>query len=238
MNSCIIYKFIFSNGKTYIGQTNDYYRRMRQYKCYSHNENHKYYNLLIYKAIRKCGWDNVKREIICTVSEEFVDDTERYFIEKYNSLVENGYGYNIEDGGKLNKCAVWKGKKRPEHSKRMMGKGNPNYGKKFSDEHRKNLSESLMGNPSPMAGKILSDETKNKISNTLKGYKHSNYTKLKMGISRHKSVFQIDVLSTKIIKKYDSIGIASVETNTDRTSISKCLHNKANTAGGYVWRYA
>lgn len=63
-----------------------------------------------------------------------------------------------------------KGIKRPEHSKRMMGKNNPSYGKKMSkghsellkslarmpksDEHKKHLSEALKGNKPPNMKKI------------------------------------------------------------------------------------
>lgn len=99
MSTYIIYKLVFPNNKVYVGQTaQKLKRRLSAHKCYS-----KCGNTVLSNAIRKYGWGSIKQEVICTVSEEFVDDVERYFIKEFNSLVKNGKGYNIEDGGNKNK---------------------------------------------------------------------------------------------------------------------------------------
>lgn len=91
----IIYKLIFPNDKIYIGQTRQEFNvRMNQYKNDSLNNKKKIYNILVYKAIRKYGWENVEKEIICTVSEGFVDEAEIYFIKEYRSNNKR-FGYNI-----------------------------------------------------------------------------------------------------------------------------------------------
>jgi hypothetical protein len=51
---------------------------------------------------------------------------------------------------------VNKGKKNPNHSKRMSGKNNPNFGKKLSLEIRNKISKSHIG-------KVFSEETKTKM---------------------------------------------------------------------------
>ena len=42
----------------------------------------------------------------------------------------------------------------------------------------------------------------------------------------------------KLIKKYDSISLASKKTAIHTTSISNVCKGSAKTAGGYIWKYA
>lgn len=55
----------------------------------------------------------------------------------------------------------------------FTGKNNPNYGKKFSEEHRRKLSEAHKGNK-------LSDEAKRKLSEFNKGRTHTLETRKKL----------------------------------------------------------
>lgn len=90
------------NHKVYIGQTNDFEKRMRGHKSVAFNKKANNYKLHLYQAIRKYGWDNFTKEIIEEISDkesqEYVDERERYYIEFYDST-NRGKGYNIDLGG-------------------------------------------------------------------------------------------------------------------------------------------
>jgi len=99
MYTHIIYKLTFPNNKIYIGQTSlDFNIRLNCHKSSAYNSN---LNRYIHNAIKKYGWDNIVKEIICTVSSEFSDDAEKYFINKY-SCNDIRFGYNLTGGGKQN----------------------------------------------------------------------------------------------------------------------------------------
>lgn len=237
MNYYIIYKLLFPNGKVYIGQTfQDFVQYMNRYNSISKNKKSPEYNRLIYRTIRKYNWNKVKKEIICTVSEEFVDEAERYFIKLYKSN-NKLFGYNLTDGGnknkhhseetkeKLRKINLNKkrpefsgknhpfyNKKRPEHSKfmsiKMSGKDNPNYGKKYPKQ-----SKRMSGKNNPMFGKV--------------GNQHP----------RSKPINMYDKNYNNLIKTYESITQASINSNVLRPNIIKVLNGERKFAGGFGWRY-
>lgn len=90
------------NGKSYVGQTNNFRLRMNGHKSDAFNKKSHAYNYPLSNAIRKYGWDNFKNEIIEEISEEenqfYVDEREIYYIAYYKSL-SSEYGYNILKGG-------------------------------------------------------------------------------------------------------------------------------------------
>ena len=78
-----------SNGKGYIGQSNDIQRRFLE---------HQYKNdLAIDKAITKYGIDAFTYEVIEECSLNELDEKEIYWIEYYNTYL--GFGYNCNMGG-------------------------------------------------------------------------------------------------------------------------------------------
>ena len=56
------------------------------------------------------------------------------------------------------------------------------------------------------------------------------------GINRGKKVLQFD-LNGKFIREWDTIRMASAETNTDQKSIINCCKNKIKKANNFIWRY-
>jgi group I intron endonuclease len=111
-----------------------------------------------------------------------------------------------------------------QNSKRLMGKGNPNYGKKQSQETRNKRSKKLLGN-------------KNGIGNKSKlGQKESIETILKRAIKTKKSILQYD-LQGNFIKGWDSAVDAQKLLFIGRNSISMCLVGSRKTAGGFIWKY-
>lgn len=87
-----IYQFIFPNGKQYIGLTsrpvNERWQNGKGYK-----------SQVVGKAINKYGWNNIEKKIL-NITEELEEacDLEQYYIQQYNSLIENN-GYNVSAGG-------------------------------------------------------------------------------------------------------------------------------------------
>jgi group I intron endonuclease len=92
----LIYKAEFPNKKCYVGLTT---LNLEKRKC-SHKNTSKKSNLLLYKAIRKYGWDNV----VWTIIEDNITDItilnerEAYWIKELNALKPNGY--NLRQEGK------------------------------------------------------------------------------------------------------------------------------------------
>lgn len=116
------------SGKSYIGRSLNLEERLNKYK-----------NLLcsdqqyIYHAILKYGWDNMKVTILYSeerneLSNDTLNRLEEEFIEKFNTLIPNGY--NLKTGGN-----------QPLLSKETKEKMSiAKIGKRFSEEHRKKLS--------------------------------------------------------------------------------------------------
>lgn len=93
MNDYIIYRFIFPDGKMYIGQTN-------QNPEHRWRNGEGYYNQKrVYKAILNFGWDNIKKEILFTnLTKIEANILEKTIISEYNTTNEL-FGYNVTSGG-------------------------------------------------------------------------------------------------------------------------------------------
>lgn len=88
MENYTVYKFTFTDGKTYIGQT-----KLPVEKRWENGEGYK--GQKVYTAIASEGWDNIKKEILHTnLTKELALKIEQYYIHKFNS-VKNGY--NIKE---------------------------------------------------------------------------------------------------------------------------------------------
>ena len=108
-----IYKITSPVGKIYIGQSVNILKRKRNYKCSLAKKQTR-----LHRSILKYGWEYHSFEIIHTCGKEKLDELEKYYIKKYNTLNTN-HGLNLKDGGANGLCSI---------------------------ETRKRLSESHMGN--------------------------------------------------------------------------------------------
>lgn len=84
------------NGKMYIGQSVDIYKRWKKHKTECLNKKSKSYNYPIYRAFRKYGIENFNFEILeeCALNE--LNTRERYYIVMFNTFFK---GYNQTFGG-------------------------------------------------------------------------------------------------------------------------------------------
>ena len=87
------------NGKVYIGQSVDIYRRFRSHRHNAYNsKNKETYNLYLYTAIRNYGKENFTYTIVEQCDKSMLNERERYWIGYYKSN-QKDYGYNLSDGG-------------------------------------------------------------------------------------------------------------------------------------------
>ena len=104
MKKCGIYRIVFSNGKSYIGQSVDIKNRFREHYRASHPEIYKGKNqrdsrLPVHRAMAKYESTNgYFLEILELCSPCELDDKEKYWINYYNSSIDKN-GYNIAIGG-------------------------------------------------------------------------------------------------------------------------------------------
>lgn len=204
-----IYKIINRiNGKIYIGQSIDIYRRWKEeshfYKCNDYLRN----------AFNKYGLENFDFEILEECSIEELDEKEIYYISLYRSN-EHKFGYNLTSGGShCNFTDKAKAKMSKSHKGKNCGKTHPLYGKHHSIESKKKMSESQKGN-------------KNHL-----GHKHSEQTKSIISKCNSKKVKCIE---TGCI--YNSIKEASEKTNTNNACICLCCKGKLKKTNGFSWCY-
>ncbi len=97
------------NNKIYIGQSINIEKRIKEHFWKAQNEKDISYNTAIHQAIRKHGKENFEWKVLEECNIEDIDKLEQEYIEKYNSLVPDGY--NILIGGQknrvtLNKCII------------------------------------------------------------------------------------------------------------------------------------
>ena len=88
-----IYELVFPSGKSYVGQTRRWKRRMKEHEgCSKSTDGH-----LVKRAIRKYGWSQVKVLKLATVPRDELDSAECMWIAKRGTLSPGGY--NLTPGG-------------------------------------------------------------------------------------------------------------------------------------------
>lgn len=199
-----IYKITSPNNRIYIGQSRDCNTRKRRYSNLECLKQRRLYN-----SIKKYGWDAHKFEVIKECSIEKLNESEKYYVDLYQSF-NSVHGLNLIDGGgavgsrsietrEKNRIATKLRydlglKEKPIGIKngmygnghKLLGKKNGRYGKPVSEETRKKISESNKKYYSEIGKRRLSESTKQKMSISARGNKNclgrilSDATKEKM----------------------------------------------------------
>ncbi len=205
------YIYIITNKITkqnYIGQTTqDLYERWRQHKKKSSN------CVYLKSAFSKYGIENFDFKLICIGFDDDLNKLEIFYINKYNSIVPNGY--NLRLGG--------------------------NNGGKHNEETKQKISESLKkrlnSNNYKKIGKPHTEETKIKLSNINKGKKHKIETIEKLRLINTKyRVIQLD-MSGNIINIFFNTVEAAKALNTTKNNICRVCNGKTKSAKGFLFRY-
>ena len=170
------------NGKSYVGQTTNMRRRIREH------ERGKNPNAAVHQAIIKYGAGAFRHEVICLcANKEASDAIEMCLIKLWDTQKR---GYNLTPGGrgtgvgegnhrwgatnsdKQRKAAAESNHRRagfttPEETKKKISEASK--GRAFTEEHRKHLSEAQTGEKNHRYGTKASEETRAKLSSIRKG---------------------------------------------------------------------
>lgn len=167
------------NGKYYIGETVNVYRRICEYKCKGKQ--------IIHNAILKYGIENFHIDVyyLPDFDKKGLHDLEEELIIKFNSLQPNGY--NV-----LKRGQSMVGFNHSDETKQKISKART--GKKLSEEHKRKISLGLTGkkmSPEAIANRIESfkgfkhtEECKQRMSGLKKGTKMSDEARKNMSIAR------------------------------------------------------
>jgi group I intron endonuclease len=194
--------------QSYVGQTiMDLNERWRQH-C-KPNSNCRY----LKSSIKKYGVDSFEFKLICVCFDNDLDKYECFYMNKYNTIVPNGY--NLREGGNSGK----------HHEETKI---------KIS-ETLKNRTDIIRGKP--QLGKPHTEEIKNKISKTLTGRKLSSETKDKLKkINIKHNVFKIDKETGEILETFKGYVEAASSVQTSKGAIWKVCNGKSKMAKGFIWK--
>lgn len=235
-----VYKIINNiNSKIYIGSSSDLYSRMNNHKSLLNKNKH--HSCHLQNAWNAYGCDSFSFIIVEEVNfDESISPKEKDLMLKlkekeYIKLFksdDNYFGYNIVSNP--DRSPMFGRKHSIESRKKMsewqIGENNNNYGKKFSEDHRRKISESHKGKKV-----VISDEQKEKISNSLKGKKPVKAIEKSIE-NRMRKICQYDI-NGNLIRIWNNTKEASDSISVNRMCIVDCCRGKQKTSKGFVWRY-
>lgn len=220
--SCGIYKIENKiNGKIYIGQSIEIEHRWQKHLAANDD-------FVIHKALKKYGKENFDFSIIEECNSLELDNKEKYWIDYYNSLIPNGY--NMIPGGSQG-LGLAKGK--PVQQYDLKG----NFIAEYPSAHQASSATGInfssicaccrneISHTKEFQWKCTND--KNKIINIINNHE---------AIIVERKVYQYN-LDGKLIKIYNNLNEASINSGISKSIICKVCRFQGNTAGGYVWRY-
>ena len=190
MDICGIYKITSPTKRVYIGQTNNFKRRMVHYKnglCKGQTR--------LYNSFLKYGVKNHEFEMIEECKEELLNEKERYWQERYDVLGRSGLNcrYQKIDGrsGKISEetkhkmSESQKGRVPSKKTRELWSRQRK--GRKLSKEHIEILRK-------VHTNRKVSEDTRRKMSEAKKGWVPSEETREKMRKNRARQVFSKESL--------------------------------------------
>jgi len=236
-----IYKLTFPNKKVYIGQTvQKFCNRMSQHKRNAYKAC-KDSNLLLYNAIRKYGWENIKKEIILqTMDLKNLTALEIEYQQKYKSC-SRVRGYNIYVGRKIpeyvnNNSKLCRAIVCYDINYNII----KTYNSAIEAENIDGFSSNAIRNC--LRGKNLTHKNfiwryQNNSEGLYYRQKVSEEEKqIRAAKAREKPV-TCHNLTGELVEKYSSVKLASIINNYDNSNIAKCARGKKKTYKGFIWRY-
>ena len=212
------------NHKVYIGQTINFKERMYQHKYLRTDVKPQMIDL----AINKYGVDNFTYIIIDQAdTPEEADIKEKQYIIEYDCLKPKGY--NILKGGRYQRGA-WNTKEVNMYDLKGIFLESFECARVLSEKYPKYQEETI---------KICCRKRayyKDKIFRFSNGDYSNLGIEIKKKHHRSRKIYQYD-LNGNLIGEYESLSIASKQTNTNRTSISSCLSGKYQVANNFMWFY-
>lgn len=220
------------NDKIYIGQT----RRTIELRWKEHQNSTKYEhdNSILYRAMNKYGIKHFSISLLKQYShssekslQEILNNEEIKYIQKYNSLIPNGY--NLSKGGTYNSET----RKKPIDQYDLKGNFIASYESIYSATQNLTLDNITYSHISECCqGKL---KTAYGFVWRFKGEHFNKYTTTGENIV---PIAQYD-LSGNLLQVFDSVIEASIaigKNKADTANICACCYGKYHTAYGYVWR--
>ncbi|AYV84198.1 MAG: hypothetical protein Hyperionvirus19_22 [Hyperionvirus sp.] len=136
-----------------------------------------------YNAIRKYGVENFTVHLLLTAPLSEMDHWEKFYIQLFNSMSDNGHGYNLIDGGKKNRVYSKASRKKMSLAK---------IGKVSSAQARKNISLAQMGKRLPRKKrKYAEDENLPTyiVASRRKGVIVGYYVKYPIGVKKLENIW-------------------------------------------------
>ena len=133
-----IYKIVFPNGKHYIGCTTNLDKRKKQHR---HNASVDKPLCIVHKAIKKFNMIDTFELIVIdnsAKSKEEMFEKEIFYIQQYNSHIENDKGYNMTLGGDGNHGYVFTKsiRKKMRQRRKEFFENNPKAREKISQRQK------------------------------------------------------------------------------------------------------
>lgn len=226
---CGIYKITnLINGKVYIGQSQDIYRRWKEHK-YARNKRD---CSALYGAFNKYGFENFSFEIIECCPLELLNEREIYYISLYHSYIDDkkSNGYNMTKGGAL--CFTHVGdddQGRRVYQYDLEGS--------FVAEYR-NCTK---------AAKAVGLKSNTSICTAIKkqgcagDYQWRDYKaeKIEPFVKHRRDLLKVYqyTLDGDFIQEFNSVQEAADAVNCSRSLIELCGAEKCQTGAGYRWNY-
>lgn len=235
MKKFCVYAHVFPNNKVYIGIT-----CLKPSYRWNYGKGYKKQKL-IYNAILKYGWDNIKHIVLfANLNETQAKELEIMLIKKYKAN-DPKYGYNQTQGGdgtlglrlsqkrKDNIRKAKLGKPRSEETKKKISESEK--GKKISKQQIEKRKATIKQKyPS---GIKFSQEAKQKLSQRMKGNKYN------VGIHRNKKYSEKVSIKVECIETgeiFSSILEASQQKNINMSNLQLASRGIRKTAGGFHWK--
>lgn len=212
-----VYLFTFPNSKYYCGYTSQ-----SLHHRWGVNGNGYQKCPLVYRAIQKYGWDNIKKEVIFTTKkQEEALNKEKEIIEQLN-LTNPKNGYNLLPGGD-----------QPPHNDAFL-----------SEQGRKSLSEKSRARwQDPNYRATMLEKMKNNRPTDeciKKGVEAAANKHRGQPALNRQQIEQLNKETLQPIQIYPSITDASIAVtgNLNGTAnIAKAAKQQRKTAYGYKWRF-
>ncbi len=213
------------NHKKYIGQSTNIADRWRRHinalKLGSHENDY------LQKSWAKYGQNKFSFSVLEECGEIQLNDKERYYIEKYDTL-NRDHGYNLKSGGQDHNS----------YSDEIKSKMSEATRKTYSDPNRRRIqSENALKQWSDLAikAKILGE------NNGMYGKHHTEEAKRKMSEKKKGKINwrrdRTPVLCMELNKIFQDSTAAGKELSLDGGCILKVCKGTRHTCGGYHWKF-
>jgi len=217
------------NGKIYVGQSINLYRRFEFYRHGYNKQNTNESKRPITAAMRKYGFDQFEFEILELVGPCQLDTREEYWFGVLCPFGERGYNVAIIAGS----C---RGIKLSRERKKQMslieqGEKNHFYGKTHSLDSRIKMSKSLTGRKMPPHVAEITRRRMNE-NNHMLGKTHDTEQSKKMW----SALIQFDQNGT-LIKEWESLGSVASSFGVAISTVWGWLNVRSGRGNGFIWKY-